>query len=162
MFFFIVREGKITGFLSLTEKINIIIYALLLCRRHEHCSNVACECESAELTQCVVPTETMRCILGIFFGAWSCCYLLLLGFSVRCDSNRWAIPARKALLIIPAELGVCVYECVYVCEIKQKEEGGQSANHYGAFLFHLPADVLRVVFEEIVRHDRGCFRFCPE
>lgn len=60
---------------------------------------------------------------------------LLLGFSVRCDSNRWVIPARKALLIIPAELGVCVYECVYVCEIKQKEEGGQSANHYGAFFF---------------------------
>lgn len=38
---------------------------------------------------------------------------LLLGFSVRCDSNRWAIPARKALLIIPAELGVCV--CVRMC-----------------------------------------------
>lgn len=55
-----------------------------------------------------------------------------------------------------------MYECVYVCAIKQKEEGGQSANHYGAFFFHLPADVLRVIFEEIVRHDRSYFRFCPE
>lgn len=53
------REDEITGFRSLIERINIIIYALLLRRRHEHCSNgvgvCVCACVRADL---VLFTET--------------------------------------------------------------------------------------------------------
>lgn len=106
--FCIVWEGKITGFLSLTKKINIIIYALLLCRRHKHCSIVVVfECEwELELTWCIVFTETVQCTLGIL-ARW---LISLLPMVFRCDSDRLEIPVRKALLIIPA--GGCMYECL--------------------------------------------------
>lgn len=115
--FCIVWEGKITGFLSLTKKINIIIYALLLRRRHEHCSIVVrvcvwmcvCVCRGElELTWCIVFTETKQCTLGIL----ECGMIMLLPMFFRCDSDRLRIPVRKALLIIPA--GGCVCECVSV------------------------------------------------
>lgn len=92
---------------------------------------VACECGSRASSRggCVVLFETVRCIFwGIFFGELcSCCYLffsliLLFGlFLFGATPNRWAIPVRKALLIIPADVG----ECVNVREIKEERERGR-------------------------------------
>lgn len=60
-------EGKITGFLSGTDK-KMIIYALLLCRRHEHCSIVVVVVfvgvREGALTQCLVWTEIRTILLS--------------------------------------------------------------------------------------------------
>lgn len=129
---FVYRErAKITGFLSSTKKINIIIYALLLCR-HEHCSIDVCESLSVELTWCIVFHWNRTVLLGILELVYAANFVwFLLFFVFQCDSNRLIKPVRKALLIIPAE--VCV--CVYVWKVRI----GQSANHNGAFLFFLPS-----------------------
>lgn len=69
----------------------------------------------AHAVRCV-PVETVRCILGIFWG-WGGVFMLLTfilfffafsgGFLFGVTPSRWAIPVRKALLIIPADLGEC-------------------------------------------------------
>lgn len=85
------KRAKITGFLSLTKKINIIIYALLL-RRHEHCSISVCKSLSIELTWCIVFHWNKTVYFG-HFRAWLWGYVCLI-FIIFCFSV-WVKQADK-------------------------------------------------------------------
>lgn len=88
-------------------------------------------------------TETRQCTLGILELDYEATFVwFLLFFVFQCESNRLIKPVRKALLIIPAEFCVCVYI--------GKVRIGQSASHYGAFLFFLPSSskCLRVTWKK--------------
>lgn len=70
-----------------------------------------CECESLSLglIWCIVFTETIQCTLGILERDYVATFFFSFCFVLGVTQTGLTTPVRKALLIIPAEVG-CVCE----------------------------------------------------
>lgn len=143
--FFIVRErerARSLAFLVWRRRLTLSFYALLLCRRHEHCSNVACGCESCASSRGALCSGRNSAVyFGHFFGVGGggvfmlltfilfCFFCFFGGVSVRCDSQQVGDTCEKSFTNNSSRFG---WMCVRLNGGKRE---GPSANRYGAFLF---------------------------